>query len=163
MSNIVTFRDLVEAEASTFINGLPSAHFLGGFNLNITPEADAMRYSNVVCSIFSDKLRLHYEDSALVLPCLISRFSVTELPGNARVLISHGVEVGLHFRSLGLGEALCRWRMELAQRAGYESIACTVNGQNDIEHALLNKCKWSCNGYITPTVILYTFRFPVAA
>src|SRR6266850_4093526 len=70
------------------------------------------------------------------------KFSLTFMPGNRRVLISHGVEVFFAFRGMGLGTEMCKVREQLARKAGVTLLLATVRDDNSAELRVLERCEW---------------------
>ena len=72
----------------------------------------------------------------------IARFSLSFMPGNRRVLISHGVEVVPEKRGMGTGRKLLKMREEIAREAGANLILATVRNDNAAESHLLETSGW---------------------
>jgi len=71
-----------------------------------------------------------------------TKFVLTFMPGNRRVLISHGVEVFPGFRGKGLGTSMCEMREQVARLAGVTLLLATVRDENLAEVRVLEKCGW---------------------
>ena len=69
-------------------------------------------------------------------------FSLSFMPGNRRVLISHKVFIHPASRNRGLGKKLLAMREELAREAGINLLLATVKNDNEVEIHLLKKAKW---------------------
>jgi len=72
-----------------------------------------------------------------------AKFVLTFLPGNRRVLVSHGVEILSEFRGKGLGRELLRLRESCAIKAGVNLLMATVRNDNAPEIHLLETDGWS--------------------
>lgn len=68
--------------------------------------------------------------------------SLSFMPGNARVLISHGVYVVDHHRGQGFGLRYAQIREKCAREAGATLLLATVRNDNAPERSLLRKLGW---------------------
>jgi ribosomal protein S18 acetylase RimI-like enzyme len=71
-----------------------------------------------------------------------SEFRLSFLPGNRRILISHGVRIPEDRRGKGLGQKYLRMREEIAREAGVNLLLATVREDNPVEKHLLRKHGW---------------------
>ena len=69
-------------------------------------------------------------------------FTVSFMPGNRRILISHGVRIDEGLRGKGLGRKLLKLREEIAREAGVNLLLATVRDDNEIEQHLLITEEW---------------------
>src|SRR5271167_3732753 len=70
------------------------------------------------------------------------QFSLTLMPGNRRVLISHRVFIAPECRGRGLGKQLLLLREVVAKEAGCNLILATVRDTNSTEVHLLETRGW---------------------
>lgn len=69
-------------------------------------------------------------------------FSLSFMPGNRRVLISHKVFIQPACRNKGIGKKLLAMREELSREAGINLLLATVKNDNEVEIHLLKKARW---------------------
>lgn len=70
--------------------------------------------------------------------------SISELPGNKSVGVSHGVLLHDVFRGKGIGGAIHAARLRMLKEYGvYNSLVCTVNEGNEAELKILRKNGWA--------------------
>jgi len=67
----------------------------------------------------------------------IASFSLSALPGNGDVLISHYAYADIRVRGKGLGNLLCAERIAAAKAAHASAMICTVREENEIERRVL--------------------------
>jgi GNAT superfamily N-acetyltransferase len=72
----------------------------------------------------------------------VGKFSLSFMPGNRRILISHDTFVEPKFRGLGYGRAWLKLKEELAREAGINLLLATVRNENKIEVHLLRTNGW---------------------
>lgn len=83
-------------------------------------------------------------------------WSMSPLPGNGEVLVSHGAYVAPEARGKGLGQKLHKARLDVAKSAGASYILATVEMDNAPEIHILEKNGWkrldwfksTCTGHI---------------
>lgn len=68
--------------------------------------------------------------------------SLTDLPGCAQVVVSHGAYVPQHSRGHKDGGKANLARLKVAREVGYDYIICTVRPDNLAQIAILRKNKW---------------------
>jgi GNAT superfamily N-acetyltransferase len=71
------------------------------------------------------------------------RFSLSFMPGNRRILISHDTHVDPEKRDQGLGKKMLGFKEVLAKDAGVNLLLATVRNDNHIEIHLLEKAGWT--------------------
>jgi len=69
-------------------------------------------------------------------------FRLSLMPGNRRVLISHGVTIHPAYRGKGIGRKYLRLREEIAREAGINLLLVTVRNDNLAEIHLLETEGW---------------------
>lgn len=69
-------------------------------------------------------------------------YSLSFLPGNRRVLISHYVKMDSGERGKGFGQRYMKIREQIAREAGANLMLATVRNDNAIEIHLLKKFGW---------------------
>lgn len=84
----------------------------------------------------------HTELGTFVVETPHSTFSMSLMPGNKRIVISHGVKVDEDFRGQGIGKRLLALREEVAREAGINLLLATVRDDNAVEIHLLEAAGW---------------------
>lgn len=88
----------------------------------------------------------------------IAQGSLSHLPGDETILVSHNAWVDPAYRRSGVGNFMHRLRLEIARKADARAIICTVANDNDVQQALLRKNGWSSILAITPTSRLFVYQ-----
>lgn len=70
------------------------------------------------------------------------RYSLTPLPGNNDILVSHGAWVNTHLRGKGLGQQLHQERIEYAKNHGQTYMLATVDADNKAQVHIMQKNGW---------------------
>lgn len=79
----------------------------------------------------------------------LAQFSLSELPGDGDVLVSHSASVHEYYRRRGIGRLLNAYRIEAAHKAGVSAILATVRADNEGERKILFEQGWTPNGGYT--------------
>jgi len=72
----------------------------------------------------------------------VCTFSLSELPGNCGILVSHGLFINTTFQGRGLGQFLQDLKKKIAMAYGYTIMMCTTLENNSVENYLLKKNGW---------------------
>ena len=71
-----------------------------------------------------------------------AKFSLSFMPGNRRVLVSHGTVVEKEYRNKGIGKRLAAVKQELAREAGCNLLLGTVRNDNFVQEHQMRKDGW---------------------
>jgi RimJ/RimL family protein N-acetyltransferase len=85
-----------------------------------------------------DMPRYTYVDGRRV----IGEFTLSDLPGNLEVGVSHGTFIHPESRGKGIGQKQHAERLAAATQIGYLALICTVNATNLAEKHILTKNGW---------------------
>lgn len=69
-------------------------------------------------------------------------YSISDLPGNSEVGVSHDVEIFPEFRNLGNGQIQHQERLTQLTLMNYVAVVATVRGDNKKEQHILIKNGW---------------------
>lgn len=73
---------------------------------------------------------------------VVGEYTLSDLPGDMDVAVSHGVCLRPEYRGKGLGQLQHAERLERIYSGGYMAAICTVRSENLIEKHILRKNKW---------------------
>lgn len=107
---------------------------------------DVRTKEEVTCNLYQHGIR-------------IASFTLSLLPGNANVLISHSVWVTYHMWGKGIGSLLHTVRLNAAKAVGADAIVCTVRHDNKRELAILAKNNWDKLSDVTSYASMFVKKF----
>lgn len=80
---------------------------------------------------------------------MLSRFSISYLPGCKHVLIFHQVSVEPTERGVGIGSRLHEFRLKVAKALGAATVICTMLSGNSVEKRILTNAGWTRTATMT--------------
>lgn len=95
----------------------------------------------------------------------LASFSISTLPGNKKLLVSHDSFVNYGYRGKGLATSLHSLKnqivnyysqTELSSCSGSATLLCTVNAENAAERRVMAKTGFKVSGELYPGCLLYT-------
>lgn len=69
-------------------------------------------------------------------------YSISDMPGNPQVAISHNTFIFKPLRGKGLGDYQHKQRLAHIKALGYDMVICTVLESNKAQHKILSNNKW---------------------